>query len=95
MGVAIKRVGFVRVGNMGWPMAANLLKAGFDVAVCDAVPGRSGRFVSEVGGQAAADAAAAAKGTDAVVAILPTSKQVAAVAAQIAPVLPPAPWSST
>ena len=87
MGAAIKRVGFVGIGNMGWPMAANLVKAGFEVAVCDAVPGRSAQFASEVGGQAAADAAEAAKGADAVVTILPTSKQVAAVAEQIAPAL--------
>ena len=87
MGAAIKCVGFVGIGNMGWPMAANLVKAGFEVAVCDAVPGRSAQFASEVGGQAAADAAEAAKGADAVVTILPTSKQVAAVAEQIAPAL--------
>jgi 3-hydroxyisobutyrate dehydrogenase len=87
MGAAIRRVGFVGIGNMGWPMAANLVKAGFEVAVCDAVPGRSAQFASEVGGQAAADAAEAAKGADAVVTILPTSKQVAAVAEQIAPAL--------
>jgi 3-hydroxyacyl-CoA dehydrogenase len=57
MGAAIRRVGFIGIGNMGWPMAANLVKAGFEVAVCDAVPGRSAQFASEVGGQAAADAA--------------------------------------
>jgi 3-hydroxyisobutyrate dehydrogenase len=68
-------------------MAANLVKAGFDAAVCDDMPGHSGRCASEVGGQAAADAAAAHKSADAVVAILPTSNQEAAVAAQIAPVL--------
>jgi 3-hydroxyisobutyrate dehydrogenase len=38
-----KRVG---IGNMGWPMAANLVKAGFEVAGCDAVPGRSAQFAS-------------------------------------------------
>ena len=48
MGAAIKRVGFVGIGNMGWPMAANLVKAGFEVAVCDAVPGRSAQFASEM-----------------------------------------------
>ena len=53
MGAAIKRVGFVGIGNMGWPMAANLLKAGFDVAVCDAAPDRAARFAGEVGGRVA------------------------------------------
>jgi 3-hydroxyisobutyrate dehydrogenase len=36
----IRRIGFVGIGNMGLPMAANLLSAGFDVAVLDAVPPR-------------------------------------------------------
>lgn len=89
MGAAIKRVGFVGIGNMGWPMAANLLKAGFDVAVCDAVPTRAAQFASEVGGHAAASAAEAARGADCVIAILPTSAQVAEVAAEIADALAP------
>ncbi|MCO6419269.1 NAD(P)-dependent oxidoreductase [Siccirubricoccus sp. KC 17139] len=87
MAAPIKKVGFVGIGNMGWPMAANLVKAGFEVTVCDAVPGRSAKFTEEVGGAAAASPAEAAKGADAVITILPTSKQVAEVAAQLAPVL--------
>ena len=79
MSAPIKRIGFIGIGNMGWPMAANLLKAGFDVAVCDAAPGRAAQFAKEVGGHAAADPAKAAKGADAVVTILPTSRQVAEV----------------
>jgi 3-hydroxyisobutyrate dehydrogenase len=63
------------------------VKAGYDVTVCDAVPGRSGKFADELGGSAAASPAEAAKGADAVVIIVPTSKQVAEVAAQIAPAL--------
>jgi 3-hydroxyisobutyrate dehydrogenase len=86
---AITRVGFVGIGNMGWPMAANLLKAGFEVAVADAAPGRARAFAKEQGGRAAADAADAGQGAEAVVTILPTSQQVAEVAAAIAPVLAP------
>ncbi len=89
MAAAIGRVGFVGIGNMGWPMAANLLKAGFDVAVCDAVPARSAQFASEVGGRAAADAAGAARGADCVVTMLPTSAQVAETAAAMADALAP------
>lgn len=85
----IKRVGFVGIGNMGWPMAANLVKAGFDVAVCDAVPGRAAQFAGEVGGRAVADAAEAARGADGVVTILPTSAQVAEVAPALAEALAP------
>ena len=55
-------IGFVGIGNMGWPMAANLVKAGFDVTVCDARPGHAARFVTEVGGNPAADPAAAVTG---------------------------------
>ncbi len=81
---AIKKVAFIGIGNMGWPMAANLVKAGFDVTVCDAVAGRSAKFASEIGGHAAGSPAEAAKGADAVITILPTSKQVKEVAAAIA-----------
>jgi 3-hydroxyisobutyrate dehydrogenase len=83
----IRRVGFAGIGNMGWPMAANLLKAGFDLAVCDAAPGRAEAFAREVGGRAAAGPEEAARGADCVVAILPTSAQVAEVAAAMAPAL--------
>jgi 3-hydroxyisobutyrate dehydrogenase len=86
---AIKRVGFVGIGNMGWPMAANLLKAGFDVAACDAVPARAARFAGEAGGRAAADAADAARGADCVVTMLPTSAQVAEAASAMAEALAP------
>lgn len=88
MPAAIRRVGFVGIGNMGWPMAANLVRAGFEIAVCDAVPGRTAKFVAEFGGEPAADAAAAARGADAVVTILPTSAQVAEVVDQMQPALP-------
>lgn len=72
----ITRIGFIGIGNMGWPMAANLVKAGFDVAVADAAPGRAGQFAKTVGGHAT-DAADAVRGADAVVTILPTSKHLA------------------
>ncbi len=87
MSAPIRNIGFVGIGNMGWPMAANLVKAGFVVTVSDAVPGRAEQFAREIGGRPAAGAAQAAEGADAVVTILPTSKQVAEVAAELAPVL--------
>jgi 3-hydroxyisobutyrate dehydrogenase len=61
---------------MGWPMAARLVDAGFDLVVSDAVPERAARFATEVGGNAADDAASAVRGADAVITILPTSKHV-------------------
>jgi len=77
MAAPIKRVAFLGIGNMGWPMAANLVKAGFEVTVADVVPGRADAFAAETGGKAASSAAEAAKGVDCVITIVPTSKQVA------------------
>ncbi|HEX4262349.1 MAG TPA: NAD(P)-dependent oxidoreductase [Acetobacteraceae bacterium] len=76
---AIRRVGFIGIGNMGWPMAVNLVRAGFDVTAFDTVAERTEQFLKEAGGSAAADAAAAASGADAVVTILPTSSHVSEV----------------
>lgn len=44
---AAMTVGFIGIGNMGWPMAANLVRAGFDVAVYDADPARVTAFCAE------------------------------------------------
>uniref|UniRef100_A0A8J4M746 NAD(P)-dependent oxidoreductase n=1 Tax=Acidicaldus sp. TaxID=1872105 RepID=A0A8J4M746_9PROT len=87
MSAPLKRIGFIGIGNMGWPMAANLLRAGFEVRVCDAAPDRAQRFAREIGGRAASDAAEAGRGADAIVTILPTSRHVAEVLAEIKPVL--------
>jgi len=72
----IKRVAFTGMGNMGWPMAANLIHAGFDVAVNDVTLDQAANFAEEVGGRAASDA---------VVTILPTSKQVSEVITSVLP----------
>jgi 3-hydroxyisobutyrate dehydrogenase len=82
----IRRVGFIGVGNMGWPMAANLVRAGFEVTAADAAPGRADAFAAEIGG-AAGPAATAAEQADAVVTMLPTSAHVAEVIEQIRGVL--------
>jgi 3-hydroxyisobutyrate dehydrogenase len=42
-----RTVGFVGIGNMGAPMAANLARAGFDVVVYDADPARVARYAAE------------------------------------------------
>ncbi|NKC32180.1 NAD(P)-dependent oxidoreductase [Falsiroseomonas selenitidurans] len=83
----IGRVGFIGIGRMGWPMAIRLVEAGYTVAVQDAVPGRAADFVRQHGGIAAASAAAAAQGADAVITMLPTSRDVAEVLAAIRPSL--------
>ena len=44
---AALKIGFIGIGNMGWPMAANLVKAGYAVTVHDADPARAARFAAE------------------------------------------------
>jgi 3-hydroxyisobutyrate dehydrogenase len=84
---AIKRVCFVGIGNMGWPMAARLVRAGFEVAVTDAVAGRAKAFVDQVGGEAVASLADATKEADVLVTMLPTSAHVVSVVDEIRPSL--------
>jgi 3-hydroxyisobutyrate dehydrogenase len=81
----IKRVCFVGIGNMGWPMAARLVRAGFEVAVTDAVAGRAKAFVDQVGGKAVTNLAGATKEADVVVTMLPTSAHVVSVVDEIRP----------
>jgi 3-hydroxyisobutyrate dehydrogenase len=89
MSVALKRIAFAGIGNMGWPMAANLVKAGFEVTVCDVVPGRAASFATETGAKAATTPAEAASGADGVVMIVPTSKQVGEAVEAMLPSLKP------
>jgi 3-hydroxyisobutyrate dehydrogenase len=89
MSAALKRIAFAGIGNMGWPMAANLVKAGFDVTVCDVAPGRAASFATETGAKAAATPAEAAAGADCVVIIVPTSKQVGEAVEAMLPSLKP------
>ncbi|MFO0442076.1 MAG: NAD(P)-dependent oxidoreductase [Betaproteobacteria bacterium] len=70
----IKTIGFIGVGNMGNPMAANLLKAGFDVTVFDARAETAAAFVARHGGRAAPSLAELAAGRDAIVTMLPDDR---------------------
>ena len=69
-------VGFIGIGTMGWPMAANLVKAGHAVTVLDADAARAARFAAEHGATAAADAATLGRAVDVVVTMLPDGRQV-------------------
>lgn len=51
-------VGFVGLGNMGWPMARNLRSAGFELVVYDAAAETGARFAEEFGAAVAAGPAA-------------------------------------
>lgn len=76
MSAPLSRVAFIGIGNMGWPMAARLARAGIRVAVSDVTPGRADSFAKEIGGEAAHDLSAAVAQTDAVITMLPTSQHV-------------------
>lgn len=71
-------IGFIGLGNMGLPMACNLLKAGHQVTGFDVVPGNVAAFVEE-GGTGAARVAEAVSGAEAIVSMLPEGKHVRAV----------------
>ena len=79
-------MGFVGIGNMGWPMAARLVQAGFEVIAADAAPGRAAAFAADVGGRPADSVADAAR-SDALVTMLPTSEHVAEVIREAAGVM--------
>jgi 3-hydroxyisobutyrate dehydrogenase len=69
------RIGFVGLGNMGGPMAANLLKAGHQVAGFDLARGAVEAF-AKAGGSAAAGAAQAVADAEVVVTMLPAGAHV-------------------
>ncbi len=69
-------IGFIGVGAMGAPMAANLVKAGFDVAVYDADPKRAAAVAKEIGATKAKDLADVGA-RDLIVTMLPDGKVVA------------------
>ena len=67
------RIGFVGIGAMGEPMAACLLKAGFEVTVFDNRRARIGEFVAAHGGSEGASLEVLAEASDIVIMILPNS----------------------
>ena len=70
-------IGFIGLGNMGGPMAKNLLNAGHQVQVFDLVEASMASVVAE-GGTANKSAADAVRGADLVISMLPASKHVEA-----------------
>jgi 3-hydroxyisobutyrate dehydrogenase len=69
--------GFVGLGNMGWPMAANLHAAGFPLVVRDADAGRQAGFAADHPGVIAADEPGAFAAAGIVVTMLPDGAIVA------------------
>lgn len=68
-------IAFIGLGNMGGPMAINLVKAGHKVTVFDLVPAAV-KTVTDMGASSAGTAVAAAKGADFVITMLPASRHV-------------------
>src|SRR5262245_13034987 len=68
-------VGFIGLGNMGRPMAANLARKGFAPVVYDVRPAPVGQL-EELGAQAAASVADVAKASAVVFTMLPDSAAV-------------------
>ncbi|WP_428533457.1 NAD(P)-dependent oxidoreductase [Rhodopila sp.] len=66
-------VGFVGVGNMGWPMAACLVNAGFAVNANDSRREIADNFVQQVGGFAPDGLRQLAESSDVIVTMLPNS----------------------
>jgi 3-hydroxyisobutyrate dehydrogenase len=69
------RIGFIGLGNMGLPMASNLVKAGHTVIGFDLVTTLVEQLVA-AGGQAAPSAGDAARGAEVVITMLPAGEHV-------------------
>ena len=75
------KIGFIGLGNMGAPMAANLVAAGHEVTGFDTMD------VAVDGVAKAASAAEAATGADVVITMLPNGAILRTVAAEVIPAM--------
>jgi len=64
LGVNMKKVAFIGLGVMGYPMAGHLQTAGFDVCVYNRTTEKAEQWVKEFGGSLALTPKEAAKGCD-------------------------------
>ncbi|ARP86880.1 3-hydroxyisobutyrate dehydrogenase [Bordetella genomosp. 9] len=69
------KIAFIGLGNMGAPMALNLVKAGRELAVYDLLPAGVAQLAA-AGAQAAPSARQAVEGADIVITMLPASQHV-------------------
>ena len=79
-------IAFIGLGNMGGPMAANLVKAGYKVVAFDLVEASRNQAKND-GAAVAESAAAAVKGADTVVTMLPAGKHVLTVWNEVVPIM--------
>jgi 3-hydroxyisobutyrate dehydrogenase-like beta-hydroxyacid dehydrogenase len=71
-----ERVAFLGLGIMGYPMAANLVGAGFDVVVWNRSPGKSDQFMAEHRARRADSPAEAGEMSDVVITMVPDVPEV-------------------
>lgn len=76
---APKRIGFVGLGKMGYPMAGRLAAAGFTLTVFDVDRGVQAKFAAEKKASAANNPSEVGLNSDLVITMLPDSKAVRAV----------------
>jgi len=72
----IRNIGFIGIGNMGAPIAANLMRARYDVTAYDIDAARARNFAEKNKAQATEDLAALGKSSDLVITMLPTGREV-------------------
>jgi 3-hydroxyisobutyrate dehydrogenase len=84
----MKKIGFIGLGNMGLPMATNLVKAGYTVTGFDLVP--ASREAAKSQGIAIAETVEhAAAGADIVITMLPAGRHVISVWTELAAAVEP------
>jgi 2-hydroxy-3-oxopropionate reductase len=74
-GASEMKIGFIGLGIMGKPMSKNLLKAGYELVVCDIVKAAVDEVVA-AGARAAANPKEVSKQVDFIITMLPNSPQV-------------------
>jgi 3-hydroxyisobutyrate dehydrogenase len=67
-------IGFIGLGNMGFPMAANLARRGFNLVVLDVNKAVVDQFATTYGATAAADAIDVARKVDVLILMVPNGK---------------------
>jgi 3-hydroxyisobutyrate dehydrogenase len=76
MKAATRKLGFVGVGKMGYPMASLLHRAGHALTLFDAVRAQADRFTAEHAGARVADSLEAFSAVEVVITMLPDSEAV-------------------
>src|SRR4029078_12875933 len=82
----MSNIAFIGLGNMGGPMAANLVKAGHKVTAFDLVAASRDQARAD-GASVAESSVGAVDGADVVVTMLPAGKHVLAVWNEVVPVM--------